>query len=93
MLARCEAQQWRVEDLDWEGKPRAMPREEEIAVVRNFKDVAGIERFAAALFEEQGRVVADPTLQNIFSTFVVDEGRHAVAAERLAAYYDVRHYE
>jgi hypothetical protein len=93
MLAKCEAQQWRVEDLDWEGKPRAMPREEEIAVVRYFKDMAGIERFAAALFEEQGRVVADPTLQRIFATFVVDEERHAVAAERLAAYYDVHHYE
>lgn len=36
--------------------------------------------------------MADPTLKAIFRTFVVDEERHAVVAERLCAHYDVHHY-
>jgi hypothetical protein len=69
MLTKCEAQRWRVEDLDWTQKPRSMSRDEEVAVVRYFKNMAGIERFAGALFDEQGRLVADPVLRKIFATF------------------------
>jgi len=69
-----------------------MSKEHEVAVVQYFTDMAGIERLAAALFEEQRRLVEDPTLKKIFSTFVVDEHRHASAAERLAAHYDVHRY-
>lgn len=92
MLAKCVAQQWSADDLDWGTKPRPMTRDEEMAVVQYFKNMAGIERFAGALFEEQRKLVTDPTLKKIFSTFVADEKRHAVVAERLAAYYDVHRY-
>jgi hypothetical protein len=92
MLAKCTSEQWRVDDLDWTVKPRPMSREDEIAIVQYFTDMAGIERLAKALFEEQRRRATDPTLHKIFSTFVVDEERHAEAAERLAAHYDVHHY-
>ncbi len=92
MLDKCRNQQWRVGDLDWSVEPRVMPRDEEIAVVQYFTDMAAIERFAGALFVEQGRIVEDPTLKKIFSTFVADEERHAEVAERLAAHYNVGHY-
>lgn len=92
MLDKCVRQQWKVDDLDWTVKPREMTREEETAVVQYFTDMAAIERFAGALFREQRRIVEDPTLKKIFSTFVVDEERHAQAAERLAAHYNVHEY-
>ena len=93
MLEKCVNQQWKIDDLDWTVKPRPMERDEEIAVVQYFKDMAGIERFAKALFEEQGRIVEHPTLKKIFATFVVDEERHAQVADRLAHHYDVHHYK
>lgn len=40
-----------------------MTRDEEIAIVQNFANMAGIERFAKALFEEQGKIVSGPVLQ------------------------------
>ncbi len=93
MLRKCVEQQWKLQDLDWNVAPRAMSREDEIAVVQYFTDMAEIERFAGALFQEQRRIVEDPTLKKIFSTFVADEERHAAVAERLAAHYDVHHFK
>jgi hypothetical protein len=55
-------------------------------------DMAGIERLAAALFEVQRQKTDDPTLQEIFTTFVADEHRHAAVAARLAQHYDVHRY-
>ena len=92
MLEKCVRDQWSVDDLDWSAKPPDLPREKEEAVVQYFIDMAGIERLAGALFEVQREKCDDPTLKKIFSTFVADEKRHAVVAERLAAYYDVHHY-
>jgi hypothetical protein len=92
MLDLCKKGQWKIDDLDWSGTPRPMSREEEISIVQYFTDMAGIERFAGALFDEQRRRVDDPTMKKIFSTFVADEERHAKVAERLAQYYDVHHY-
>jgi hypothetical protein len=89
MLEKCRRDQWRAEDLDFSEPPRAMSRDEEEAIVQYFHNMAAIERFAKALFEEQVRRVADPRLKKIYRTFVVDEERHAVVAERLAAHYDV----
>ncbi|MCA9645481.1 MAG: hypothetical protein KC492_32545, partial [Myxococcales bacterium] len=90
MLEKCRREQWNVEDLDWSGSPRAMSADDERAIVQYFTDMAGIERLAGALFEEQRRRAEDPTLEAIFATFVEDEERHAQAAERLARYYDTR---
>lgn len=92
MLELCRKGQWKIDDLDWSKPPRPMSREDEIAIVQYFTDMAGIERFAGALFEEQRRRVEDPTMKKIFATFVADEERHAKVAERLAAYYDVHKY-
>lgn len=92
MLEKCRREQWSVDDLDWSGTPRAMSEGDEIAIVQYFTDMAGIERLAGALFAEQERRAEDPKLREIFATFVVDEERHAVAAERLARFYDVHHY-
>jgi hypothetical protein len=92
MLTKCVEAQWTIDDLDWNAQPRAMSRDEEMAVVQCFTDMAEIERFAGALFEEQRRIVTQPTLKKIFATFVADEHRHAVVAERLARHYDVHHY-
>jgi hypothetical protein len=92
MLAKCLQGQWRIRDLDWSVEPRPMSREDETAVVQYFTDMAGIERMAGALFAEQRRRVDDPVLKEIFTTFVVDEERHAQVAERLANFYDVHHY-
>jgi hypothetical protein len=69
-----------------------MAMADEMAVVQYFTDMVQIERLASALFREQRRRVDDPTLQQIFETFVVDEERHAEVAQRLAAFYDVHHY-
>lgn len=93
MLDMCRKGQWKIDDLDWTVPPRAMDRDEEIAIVQYFTDMAGIERFAGALFEQQRRRVDDPTLKKIFATFEADEERHALVAERLARYYDVHHYK
>lgn len=92
MLEKCEKGQWSVDDLDWSVKPKEMGREDEIAVVQYFTDMAGIERLAKALFEEQRRRATNPTLQKIFESFVVDEERHAVAAQMLADHYNVHRY-
>jgi len=89
MLRKCVDQQWKVQDLDWNVSPRPMSHEDEIAVVQYFTDMAEIERFAGALFQEQRRIVADPTMKKIFSTFVADEERHADVASRLADHYNV----
>jgi hypothetical protein len=90
MLEKCRRDQWSVGDLDWSLTPPDLPREKEEAVVQYFHDMAGIERLAKALFALQAARARDATLRAIFETFVVDEERHAVAAERLAAFYDVR---
>jgi hypothetical protein len=92
MLEKCRRDQWRLDDLDWSKSPRVMPRDDEIAIVQYFTDMATIERLAGALFREQERRVEDATLKKIFRTFIVDEERHAQAAERLARFYDVHRY-
>jgi hypothetical protein len=92
MLQKCRREQWSVSDVDLSRPPRAMPREEEEAVVQYFTDMAVIERLAGALFEEQRRRTEDPVLEEIFATFVVDEVRHAQTAQLLADHYDVHHY-
>lgn len=92
MLAKCHAGQWHADDLDWSQPPPPLPRAKEEAVVQAFTDMAGIERLAAALFVAQRDKTTDPTLRAIFASFVVDEARHAVVAQRLARYYDVHHY-
>lgn len=93
MLDKCRREQWRIDDLDWSGAPREMSRDDEIAIVQYFTDMAQIERLAGALFREQERKVEDETLKKIFRTFVADEERHAQAAERLAKFYDVHGYK
>ena len=92
MLEKCVRDQWRIDDLDWSLPPPALPRETEEAVCQSFTDMAGIERLAGALFEVQRDKTEDPQLREIFSTFVVDEERHAAVAARLARHYDVHHY-
>src|SRR4051794_33387202 len=92
MLDKCRAGQWKLDDVDWSAPPRPMSRDEEEAVVQYFVNMAAIERFAKALFLEQKRRVHDRHLQQIYGTFVADEERHALAAERLAEHYNVHHY-
>ena len=92
MLEKCVRDQWRIEDLDWNLAPPALPREKEEAVCQYFTDMAGIELLAGALFEVQRDKTSDPQLRAIFATFVVDEQRHAAVAARLARHYDVHHY-
>jgi hypothetical protein len=92
MLEKCHRDQWKVGDLDWTRTPREMSPEDEVKIVQYFTDMAGIERLAGALFEEQRRRVDDPTLREIFTTFVVDEVRHSHAAQMLADFYDVHRY-
>jgi hypothetical protein len=92
MLDKCRRDQWTVDQLDWGRPPPELPRDREEAVVQYFTDMAGIERLAGALFALQAKKADDPVLRQIFETFVVDEERHAIAAERLARFYDVHHY-
>ncbi len=87
MLVRCKEGQWAISDVDWSRTPRPLGRGES-EVVQYFIDMAAIERLAGALFAEQERHAKDPELAAIFHTFVVDEERHAVAAERLARHFD-----
>ena len=93
MLDKCHRFQWSVDDLDWTVKPKQMSRDDEISIVQYFTDMAGIERLAKALFVTQQERTDKPVLKEIFATFVVDEERHAVTAERLARHYDVHHYK
>ncbi len=92
-LERCERLQWDPDDLDWSVPPRPLSRSDETAVVQYFTNMAGIERLAKALFAVQRDMSDDPTLRRIFATFVADEERHAVVAERLARHYDVHRYQ
>jgi len=92
MLERCRRDQWQADDLDWSVPPPALPRDKEEAVVQYFTDMAGIERLAGALFASQAERTDDPTLRAILASFVVDEERHAVVAERLARHYDVNRW-
>lgn len=93
MLEKCRRDQWALDQLDWTQKPRELSREDEIAVVQYFTNMAGIELLAAALFREQRAKTKDPTLEAIFESFVVDEERHSEAAKRLARHYDVHRYK
>lgn len=93
MLNKCHRGQWHIEDIDWTLPSRQMGRGEEMAVVQYFWNMSGIERLAKALFEEQRRRTDDPVLAEIFTTFIEDEERHALVAERLARHYDVHHYQ
>jgi hypothetical protein len=92
MLEKCVRDQWTVDDLDWSLPPPALSRDKEEAVVQAFVDMAGIELLAAALFEVQRDTAKDPTLKEIFASFVIDEQRHSAVAARLAKHYDVHHY-
>jgi len=85
--------QWQIDrDLDWSVRPRALSKNDEMAIVQYFTDMAGIEQLAGALFAVQRDNASDPTLRAIFQTFVIDEERHSRVAERLARHYDVHHY-
>jgi hypothetical protein len=90
MLERCRRDQWSVSDLDWTRRPREMSREDEIAIVQLFTDMAGIERLAGALVRAQERRARDDRLRAIFATFVRDETAIAQAAD--AADSDVHHH-
>jgi len=92
MLEKCLRDQWSVEDLDWNRRPRELSRQDEEAIVQYFTDMAGIERLAGALFSEQQKSADNSTLAAIFESFVVDEIRHSHAAQRLADFYNVHHY-
>lgn len=92
MLEKCVRDQWSVDDLDWSLPPPELTRDKEEAVVQYFKDMAGIELLAGALFEVQRDKTTDPTLQKIFATFVADEKRHSAVAARLSNHYNVHHY-
>jgi hypothetical protein len=92
MLDRCRREQWSADELDWSLRPRTLSRADEEAIVQLFTDMAGIERLAGALFEEQRRRARDPVLRAIFTTFIEDEERHALVAEKLARFYDVHGY-
>lgn len=93
MLRMCREGQWEVGDLDFSHPPRPMSRDDEMAVVQYFTDMAQIERLAGALFVEQERRVKDPVLKEIFATFIVDEMRHSHVAQMLADHYDVHRYK
>ena len=93
MLEKCVRDQWSIDDLDWSLPPPHLPRDKEEAVVQYFIDMAGIELLAGALFEVQRDKTKDPTLKNIFATFVADEKRHSAVASRLSKHYDVHHYK
>jgi hypothetical protein len=93
MLSLCERNQWHADDLDWSVKPKQLRREDEIAVVQYFTDMAGIELLAGKLFQVQRDRAEDPVLAKIFDSFVVDELRHSEVAVRLARHYDVHHYQ
>lgn len=92
MLAMCRRDQWQIEDLDWSVPPRALSREAEIAICQYFTDMSGIEQLAGALFEVQHDNARDPTLREIFRSFVTDEERHSRVARLLARHYDVHRY-
>jgi hypothetical protein len=94
MLEMSRRDQWDIDrDLDWTARPRALSREDEMAIVQYFTDMSGIELLAGALFAVQRDNTEDPTLRAIFETFVVDEERHSRVALRLAAHYDVHRYK
>ncbi|HVK87584.1 MAG TPA: hypothetical protein VM513_25880, partial [Kofleriaceae bacterium] len=84
MLDKCVRDQWTIDDLDWSAAPPSLPRDKEEAIVQAFLDMAGIELLAAALFEVQRDKATDPTLREIFASFVIDERRHSAVALRLA---------
>src|ERR1700733_9608729 len=92
MLEKCIRDQWSLDDLDWSVPPPPMSRDKEEAIVQAFTDMAGIELLAAALFDVQRRKAADPTLEKIFASFVIDEQRHSAVAKQLAKHYDVHRY-
>jgi hypothetical protein len=93
MLQKCQRDQWKLSDLDWTQRPRELTREQEIAVVQYFTDMAGIELLAGELFKVQRERAHSDTLKEIFRTFVIDEARHSAVASKLADYYNVHHYQ
>jgi hypothetical protein len=92
MLERCRRDQWSPDEIDWSPPPRPLSAEQEVAFVQHFTDMAGIERLAGALFDEQRARATEPVLRDIFASFVEDELRHSEVAARLARRFDVHRY-
>lgn len=92
LLSKCRQDRWSASDLDWSRPPRAMTRDEEIALVQAFTDMAAVERIAGGLFAVQRDRVDDPVLAEIYACFVEDEARHAEVAQRLAQHFDVHRH-
>lgn len=93
MLHKCRRDQWALDAIDLSKPPRPMSKDDEIAIVQYFTDMAGIEMLASALFVEQKKRATDPRLIEIFESFVRDEVRHAQAAKTLARHYDAHGYQ
>ncbi|MCC6875141.1 MAG: hypothetical protein IT378_12610 [Sandaracinaceae bacterium] len=93
MLTMCRRDQWSPDELDWSLPPRELSPEHERAICQYFTDMSGIELLAGELFKVQRDRAEDPRLREIFDSFVVDEVRHSEVAKRLAAHYDVHHYQ
>ena len=92
MLERCRAEQWTLRDLPFDISPRTLSRHDEEAICQYFTDMSGIELLAGELFAVQRDKATDPVLREIFSTFVIDEDRHAEVAALLSRHYDVHRY-
>ena len=94
MLRMCRQGQWEVGDLDFDQTPRAKSVEDERARSSNRSRIwRRSSAWPLQLFVEQQRRVLDPTLKEIYGTFVIDEMRHSHVAQMLADHYDRRRLE
>lgn len=90
LIAKCDADPWAVEGLDFTAPPPHLSAADEATVVQYLTDFQHIERMAGAFFAALATKVDDPSLVALLARFVADEERHAQALARLAAFHNRR---
>ena len=80
MLQKCRRLQWSTKDLDWEAPGKdAVSAEQARALAGFMQDLYWIESTAAIVFNAMADQTKEPRLHDIFTSFAVDEQRHADA--------------
>lgn len=83
LLEKCHRLQWSTDDIDWEGPGADCVSDDQARRLKSFMaDLYWIESIASIVFGAMAERDDDPVRRSIFSSFAIDEARHA-EAERL----------
>lgn len=80
MQEKCSRLQWSVDDIDWDAEgAAAVGADQRLALAGFMIDLHWIEAIAATVFAHMRDTTREPALAAIFTSFAIDEQRHADA--------------